>query len=321
MLAPKSTDIFRALRAHIDVNIHSFRRFNTGLAHYVYEVITDQGPFVVRMANPEHWNGIPGGVYWHPHLRGVGVPVPNLLGHDLAAPFPYMILERLRGTDLGHVYPTLTPAQKHTLAEQIAEIQNYVATLPHAQSYGYLSSYEVPENPHHSWESVIFSGLDAATRLITSAGIFDPAIVDRVRHAAAPYEPYFATIPPAPFLDDTTTKNVLIHEGALSGIVDTDEVCFGDRLNALALTHMALLSIHADLDYIYYWAEAWHLTVEQMQIMHLYTACHCVYFMGELGQKFNKDTPDPIDPEHIAYLHTVLDQLLQNVNPHIHPLG
>ncbi len=313
MPAPKSTDIFRALRAHRNVNIHSYRRFNTGLAHYVYEVMTDDGPFVVRMADPEHSNGIPGGVYWHPYLRGVGVPIPNLLGHDLTAPFPYMILERLPGTDLGHIYDTLTPAQKQTLATQIAEIQNRVATLPHAKSYGYLSSYEIPSNPLSSWSSVLASGLDAATRLITSAGIFDPAVVDRVRHAAAPYEPYFASILPAPFLDDTTTKNVILHEGTLTGIVDTDEICFGDRINALALTHMALLSQKADLDYIAYWAEAWHLTAAQMRIMHLYTACHCVYFMGEMGQKFNKDAPEPVDPARVDYLHTVLGHLLKNV--------
>lgn len=310
MSAPPSTAIFRALRAHVDVNIHSYRRFNTGLAHYVYDVMTDQGPFVVRMADPEHWNGIPGGVYWHPYLRGVGVPIPDLLGHDLAAPFPYMILERLRGTDLGDVYHTLTAAQKQTLAVQIADIQNCVATLPQAKSYGYLSSYESSSAPHPSWFSVIASGLDAATRLITSAGIFAPAIVDRVRHAAAPYESYFASIPPTPFLDDTTTKNVLLHEGALTGIVDTDEVCFGDRLNALALTHMALLSMHADTDYIEYWAEAWHLTAEQRRVMHLYTACHCVYFMGEQGQKFNKDVPEPVDPAHVEHLHAVLTYLL-----------
>jgi hypothetical protein len=95
--------------------------------------------------------------------------------------------------------------------------------------------------------------------------------------------------------------------------VDTDEVCFGDRLNALALTHMALLSLRADLDYIQYWAEAWYLTAEQMRLMHLYTACHCVYFMGEMGQKFNKDAPEPIDPERVSHLHAVLDHLLQIV--------
>ena len=318
MPAPKSTDIFRAIRTHVDVAdvpiaIHSYRRFNTGLAHYVYEVMTDQGPFVVRMADPEHWNGIPGGVYWHPRLCRVGVPVPTLLGHDLTAPFPYLILERLPGSDLGHVYPTLTPTQKRTLAEQIVDIQNRVGTLPHAQWYGYLNSYETPSEPQPTWFASLDEGLTEAQRLITRAGLFDPAAVDRVRHAAAPYEPYFARVPPAPFLDDTTTKNVILHEGALTGIVDTDNVCFGDRLDVLALTYMALLSDRAETDYVDYWAEAWGLVAEQMRIMHLYTAMHCVYFMGEMGQKFNKDAPEPVDMERVEYLVQVLDELLGKI--------
>jgi hypothetical protein len=32
-----------------------------------------------------------------------------------------------------------------------------------------------------------------------------------------------------PFLHDTTTKNVIVtHDGVVSGIVDVDDLCFGD---------------------------------------------------------------------------------------------
>jgi hypothetical protein len=104
---------------------------------------------------------------------------------------------------------------------------------------------------------------------------------------------------------------VIVHEGVLTGIVDTDNVCFGDRLNVLALTYMALLSDQVETDYVDFWAEAWELTEEQLQIMHLYTALHCVYFMGEMGQKFNKESPNSIDLNRVHYLQEVLNNLLK----------
>ena len=51
--------------------------------------------------------------------------------------------------------------------------------------------------------------------------------VRKVANCATRFERYFAQIRPTPFLDDTTTKNVIVHEGKLSGIVDVDWICFG----------------------------------------------------------------------------------------------
>ena len=42
--------------------------------------------------------------------------------------------------------------------------------------------------------------------------------------------PTLEAVPPLPFLDDLTTKNVLVDGGRLSGVVDVDVVCFGDPL-------------------------------------------------------------------------------------------
>ena len=50
-------------------------------------------------------------------------------------------------------------------------------------------------------------------------------------------------LPPTPFLHDTTTKNVIVTPaGSFSGIVDVDDLCFGDPRYAVALTSAALLA-------------------------------------------------------------------------------
>jgi Ser/Thr protein kinase RdoA (MazF antagonist) len=307
---PRTSDVLRALRAHVNVKAHSMRRLPTGLAHYVYEIMTDDAPVIVRMADPAVENGIPGGVYWHGRLKELGVPVPEMYGHDLEAEFPYMVLERLPGSDLGAVYPDLTAEQKRTLAHEIAAIQDRVGTLPHADHFGYLDSYDNPTSPAKSWNQLMADGLNRAEKMIREGGVFDPEIVARVRAAAAPRESYFSSVQPAPFLDDTTTKNVIIHNGALSGIVDTDNVCFGDRLDVLALTNTAVLSRGWEPDYIDYWAEAWELGAAERKLVDLYTAMHGVYFMGEIGQKWNKDEPLEADETYIERLREVVEGLL-----------
>jgi aminoglycoside phosphotransferase (APT) family kinase protein len=43
-------------------------------------------------------------------------------------------------------------------------------------------------------------------------------------------------VPARAFLDDLTVKNVLVENGALSGIIDVDFVCYGDPLLAVGAT-------------------------------------------------------------------------------------
>lgn len=48
--------------------------------------------------------------------------------------------------------------------------------------------------------------------------------------------PYLEDIEPVCFLDDLTTKNVMVHNGALTGVVDFDCVCYGDPMFQVGLT-------------------------------------------------------------------------------------
>jgi len=127
------------------------------------------------------------------------------------------------------------------------------------------------------------------------------------------YARYFAAVEPRPFLDDTTTKNVLVHEGRLAGIVDVDYVCFDDALLTPALTEIALLSSGHDIDYIRYWTSELQLGAEQKAVLNLYAALFCVDFLSEIGQQFNQGTPIPTDPAWVARLVGLLDTFLRHV--------
>lgn len=312
MRVPSREDAIHVVGEALGAGVSTISRFPTGLSHYVYDVVTDDGRrVVVRMASGDTRAALTGGIYWHERLRAVGVPLPTLLYADLGQDddIPVMVLERLPGRDLGDEYDQLTPVQRRTIAHEIAAIQSSVATLPPASGFGFARSYD-DSSLRASWLDVVLAELERSRQRIAAVGVVDISHVDRVGERVQAIAPYLRDVEPRAFLDDTTTKNVLVHEGALSGIVDTDYVCFGDPLFTVALTHMALLAHRHDTDYITYWCERLHLSEIQRQALGFYTAVFCVNFLGEIGQQFNLDVAPPVDTAYQRHLEAILRQLL-----------
>lgn len=96
----------------------------------------------------------------------------------------------------------------------------------------------------------------------------------------------------------------------MSGIVDVDVVCFGDPLFVVALTRMALLSRAYSTDYIDFWCDELALDATGRRALGVYTALFCVIFMGEIGQRFNRDEPIPADPVLVERYLTIFENLL-----------
>ena len=107
----------------------AWSRFPIGLYHVVLDVSLAGGKqLVVRVTSPEDRELAAGALAWSGVLRPLGVPLPELLAHDVSAgaPMPYLVLERLRGDDLDVVFPTLSGAERRALARDVAEVQLHV---------------------------------------------------------------------------------------------------------------------------------------------------------------------------------------------------
>jgi aminoglycoside phosphotransferase (APT) family kinase protein len=320
-IPPSARTAATLVERRLGVAVEMIERFQSGLANYVYDVrLVDGRRLVARLAHgPDAQATTRAAVYWNRLLRPRGVPLPQLLGWELRPPAgaPYLLLERLPGRELGEVFPTLTRAQQRALAGRIVDIQRAVGQLPDGPGYGFASSYRATDLLP-SWAAVLRAELARAREWITGAGVVDVAHVARVEACLPAFAAYCATIAPRPFLDDTTTKNVIIHDGQLSGIVDVDCLCFGDPLYTVALTRMALLSRGWETAYIDDWLELLAVDAAQRAALELYTAIFCVNFLGELGQAFNRDAPAPVNEAHVARLLRVLDSTLAQVNLYHH---
>lgn len=309
---PTSADAAQTVRAGLGVDIRNIERFPTGSGFYVYDVVTVDGRRVVaRLATADSRETLAGGVYWRPWLSGVGVPMPALLAADLtpASGFPYTLLERLPGQDLGQVYDQLTREQRRTLAARIVAVQRAVATLPQASGYGFARSYDDPDLLP-GWLDVVLGDLERSRQRLIASGVAPLAHVEHVRQRALAMADQLRAVEPVAFLDDTTTKNVIVHAGTLSGIVDTDVVCFGDPLFTLALTRLALLAHAMDVSYADDWQALLALTPAQRRALTLYIAVFAVGFMSELGQRFNRAEPLAVDQSYLRRLESILDAAL-----------
>lgn len=285
-------------------------RFVTGMCHFVHDVVLEDGRrVVVRVAREDSVDYLRGQLHWVPKLAALGVPVARLLAFSLEHSPPYTIVERFPGTDLGIVYGNLSREQKHAVCESVVDAQLRTARLPMGKWFGFAyASDDGPPQLYPSWGELIDQQVDRSRQRILKAGVAELSYIETVADFMHRFDRYYDTIEPVPFLDDTTTKNVIVHDGALSGLVDTDMVCFGDPLLTVGLTRASLQNGWGETEYTDHWCDLLRLREEQLAVVDAYTVLFYLGFMGEMGQQFN--TYIEPDLEQLALLGSLIDDTL-----------
>lgn len=252
----------------------SIVRCAVGQANYVYIVEFTEEKIVVRCS--EETGVYKDTIYWLERLAALDIPVPRVLGRGTFGGYEYLILTYIEGKDIGLVYTELTVAEKREIARTVVGIQNKVSTL---------QLQDIPAD--WTWKAFFVDDIlvRAKERIITN-GYFAPEKVERLMKAAEGLGDYFAGIKPIAYLDDISTKNLLIHEGKVAGVIDIDWMGVGDKLTYVAMTNMALLNMGCDTDYVTYLLEEMQLSEAERKAFAFYTLLFCVDFMGERGMQF-----------------------------------
>jgi aminoglycoside phosphotransferase len=261
------------------------RRFTTGAHHYVFEAtFADRPPVVVRIAAEHSRAAMAGGLTLSRRLRPLGVPLPGIIAEGVNHRFSHLIMERLPGTDLRDVICALSEASLEAIATKVAQAQKVTSRTASGARYGY--AIEPANAPRESWSQVLLDNLARSRRRIAAAKLFDESVVDVIANMVSSARAELDALPPIPFLHDTTTKNVIVTpEGSFSGIVDVDDLCFGDPRYVIALTLASLLAFGGPTQYV----DAWMYAADCRRdgIFRLYVALFLVDFMSEHGQEFN----------------------------------
>jgi aminoglycoside phosphotransferase len=261
------------------------RRFANGLQHYVFDLdFADRPSIVVRIGSRTAQSLMAGALHLSELLRSLGAPLPAILGQDVGAEFPWLVLERLPGTDLAACIDDLSDERRDRIAANVVRAQAIAAGAGSAGRYGYAA---FPERaPHLRWSHVLDASLARSRQRIAFAGLFDLGLVDIAQDALAALRDELDRVPPTPFLHDTTTKNVIVTAaGDFSGIVDVDDLCFGDPRYPAALTLAALMAQGGPVGYVSAWFR--HAGWSDDRLFQLYVSLFLLDLMGEHGQTFN----------------------------------
>ncbi len=288
----------------------SVRRFATGARHYVFDVeFADRPPAVIRLGDRSSRSEMAGAVYLSRLLRPRDVPLPAILAEDVQAERPWILMERLPGTDLGAVVAGLTNQQLDRIAATVAHAQERTATVGPARSYGYAVR---PEQARlTAWSHVLDANLARSRRRLASAELFDADLVDVVQTVLNEIREIVDKVAPTPFLHDTTTKNVIVTtEGVVSGIVDVDDLCFGDPRYPAALTLAALMARDGPVRYVSAWLH--HAGRTDDRVFRLYVAVFLLDLMAEHGQVFNGNER-PSSPGERSALRRVFENSLMDL--------
>lgn len=289
--------VIEIIKNHIKKAVVKIERCGIGQGNYVFIVSCDNDKYVLRCS--EEVDAYKDTIYWLKRLKEINIPVSQVIASGKYESYEYMIAQYLNGKDMGLVYTSLSDNEKRMLARDVVEIQNKVATL----KVDSLST-------DWTWESVIDDTLKRANERIIKNGYFDTKKVTGLYELKGLLQSYFQEITPVAYLDDISTKNLLVDNGRLSGIIDVDWMGLGDRLTYVALTNVALRNMGYDTDYVSYILEEMNVGEIEKKAFIFYSLMFCVDFMGERGMCF-MDKKIDVDDEIITRLNNLYAELME----------
>ena len=274
-------------------------RCGVGIANYVFIVFTTAEKFVLRCSKNE--DAYKDTIYWLNKLSVCDIPIPVVLSEGKYKGYSYLILSYIHGDDIGNVYCQLSDSEKKQIAKEVVAIQRKIAGI------------EVPTDAEWTWNRVVDGTLNRAEERIKRKHYFDINKVSIVKRLQQELREYMDNVQPTPYLDDISTKNLLIYEGKLSGIIDIDWIGLGDMLTFAAMTKVALLNMDLDTKYIDYLLDEIHPNAIEYKAFIFYCLVYCVDFMGERGMRF-LDKTIPVNEGIVKRLNDIFDLLMEEWN-------
>lgn len=271
------------------------RRCAVGIGNQVYIVTCNNANYVFRCSVEK--DAYRDTIHWLKALATHDIPVPRIIFYGEYKEYSYIILDYIAGEDIGLIYPNLTKKEKREIAKEVIRIQEKVA---------HIELYDIDDT--WSWYDFLEEMLGRSYSRIKQNGYFDSNKVEKIKSQMSLLDDYFSNVKPIAYLDDISTKNLLINNGKLSGIIDVDWMGVGDNLTFIALTYVALLNMECKTDYVDYLLEERGCTDSEQKAFLFYSLLFCVDLMGERGMQFG-DKKIEVDETIVNRLNRIYDDL------------
>lgn len=292
-------DVITIFENNIKKSVVKIERCGVGIANYVFIISTADEKFIIRCSKEK--DAYKDTVYWLDKLSECAISIPIVLVEGKYKGYSYLILSYIPGDDIGTVYRKLDDSEKKQIAKEVIEIQRKVSEI------------DIQMNAEWSWNCFIDEMLDRAEERMKRNNYFDINKIYIIKKLQQEIQEYLDQVQPTPYLDDISTKNLLIYEGKVSGIIDIDWLGFGDMLTFIALTKVALLNMDLDTRYIDYLLDEIHPNTITYKTFIFYCMVFCVDFVGERGMQF-LDKKIPVNESIIKRLNDIFGLFLKEWN-------
>ncbi len=280
-------------------SVVQIERCSIGIANYVFAVSTAAEKFILRCSKER--DAYEATADWLNKLSVCEIPVPVVLSKGTDGDHSFLILSYIPGDDIGTVYNELNDDEKKQIAKEVVAIQRRVSRM------------DIATDRDWTWNDFIDELLDRAHARIKRNRHFDTDKIHTLKKLQQEIKEYLDAVRPTPYLDDISTKNLLIYGGKVSGIIDVDWIGLGDMLTFAALTRVALLNMDLDTKYVDDLLDEIHPNAIEYKAFVFYCLLYCVDFMGERGMQF-LDKEVPVNEGIVKRLNDIFDILMREWN-------
>lgn len=273
------------------------RRIAIGICNEVYDVGLENKEVIVRLSHHDRF--LMGSHDHIPKLKAMGIKVPDILVEDYSKteiPLAYQIQSKIEGQDLGEVIETLSYKQLRELAKEIAAIFNKLKTIPTNDKFGVIwggGDNDVSD----TWTERMRIWVDESSKRGRKTGVMDESMSILAEDLYSTYKSYFDSVKAVTYYGDISSKNVMIHNGVFSGLVDLDGLTQGDSLEAVGRIKLSWYGTHYGEIYTNAVMNEMGLNENQRKLVTMYALLNKISWTCENGIQFNQNTQPIVDRE------------------------
>ena len=289
-------------------------RMTRGITNEVYLVDFADQKVVVRMnTNPEQ---LKGSVKYITLFDSLGIKVPKILSQDYTKksfPFAYHVLSYIEGKDIGDVIESLTESELIGIAHEIVEIFQKLEKIPTNGKFGWIGFDE--SKSFNKWSEVI--NLEKAEERNLLTKVIDEDLLNKMRIFYSGFKPYLESVKSTMYYADLNYKNVLVNNGKFTGLIDLDDITYGDPLEALGRIKACWHNTKYGDTYLNAIEKGLGLKTKEKIIVNYYAVITRYNWLSYEGVKFNANTTNEIDYKRVENDKKILIDLLQGIGNHV----
>jgi len=300
--------IGRMVIKHFGENSRAIERMSIGLCNEVYNIKLSNREVIARLSLIADF--IKGSQKHIPMLKEKGIIVPDILFEDYSrtdTQYVYQFLSKLPGKDLGLVIENLTDKQLNLIAKEVSLVMDIVRTIPSTDKFGYF--YDSYEETAITWNERMKSSIDEAKKRSSKTGVLNDTMIHISEELYNKNEAYFNQVIPVSYVDDICSKNVMVHDGRFSGLVDLDCLAQGDYLETIGRIKASWPGTHYGEFYTNAIMDAQNLNKEQRKMVLVYALLNRISWASENGIQFNQNTKAEVDGERLKRDREIIDLL------------